>query len=179
MAKDDPNPLAELRKALTSGASTRSPLFQYMLRNHDQLQEMFDEARPNWTKVTEVLTGLGYSSGDGHPLQPESVRKLWYRVRKRHASAQAKKKPKAAEASAVVFEVSEQEIPSHRFQRARPRHMPTGEPLAPPKPSAAPERPTQAQLDEQSRKLQAQMGARTVKMPEPIYEGSKDGRKES
>jgi hypothetical protein len=179
MAKEDPNSLVELRKALSSGASTRSPLFQYMLRNHDQLREMFDEARPNWAKVTEVLSGLGYSSGDGNPLQPESVRKLWYRVRKRHASAQARTKPKVVEAQPAVVEITEQQAIRPRFQPARPRHMATGEPLAPPKPSAAPERPTAEQIAEQDRKLRAQLEARAGKMPEPIFEGKKDGRQET
>ena len=46
---DEPNKLAELRAALRErGGGRRSPLFQWMYRNHDALLEMLSEVRPNW-----------------------------------------------------------------------------------------------------------------------------------
>jgi hypothetical protein len=87
---DETNTLAELREALRErGGGMRSPLFQWMYRNHDTLLEMLSEARPNWPRVTAVLSGRGFTGPDGRPLQPETVRKLWLRVRRRHGKAQA------------------------------------------------------------------------------------------
>jgi hypothetical protein len=91
---DEPSIATDLRTALREGASMRSPLFQWMLRNHDTLVETFAESRPNWTRVTELLTSKGFSSADGKPLNPQSVRQMWFRVRKRHAAMQAGKKPR-------------------------------------------------------------------------------------
>jgi hypothetical protein len=102
---DEPSIAADLRTALRDGASMRSPLFQWMLRNHDMLVETFAESRPNWTRVTELLTSRGFSSIDSKPLNPQSVRQMWFRVRKRHAAMQAGKKPrqtaKSEEAASV------------------------------------------------------------------------------
>jgi hypothetical protein len=90
MGKADETDIAsDLRAALYEGASTRSPLFIWMLRNHDMLVETFIEARPNWTRVTELLMSRGFSSTDGKPLNPQSVRQMWFRVRRRHAAIQS------------------------------------------------------------------------------------------
>jgi len=109
MAKaDEPDILGDLQTALRTGASTRSPLFQWMLRNHDTLAETFAESRPNWTRVTELLVSKGFSNTDGKPLNPQSVRQMWFRVRKRHAAMQAGKKPRqppAAEEDALPVRV--------------------------------------------------------------------------
>jgi hypothetical protein len=93
---DETSIVTDLRTALREGASTRSPLFQWMLRNHDMLAETFAESRPNWTRVTELLMSRGFSSTDGKPLNPQSVRQMWFRVRKRHAAMQAGRKPRQA-----------------------------------------------------------------------------------
>jgi hypothetical protein len=93
---DETGITSDLRTALHEGASTRSPLFIWMLRNHDTLVETFTEARPNWTRVTELLMSKGFSGIDGKPLNPQSVRQLWYRVRQRHAAIQAGKQPQPA-----------------------------------------------------------------------------------
>jgi hypothetical protein len=92
---NEPNMLAELKATLRErGGGRRSPLFQWMYRNHDALLEMFSEVRPNWRQVAAVLTSRGFTAADGQPLQPESVRKLWHKVRRRHGKAQAGTKPK-------------------------------------------------------------------------------------
>src|SRR5690349_1858293 len=93
---DETGIVTDLRTALREGASTRSPLFQWMLRNHDMLAETFAESRPNWTRVTELLMGRGFSSTDDRPLNPQSVRQMWFRVRRRHAAMQAGRKPRQA-----------------------------------------------------------------------------------
>jgi hypothetical protein len=48
------------------------------------------------------LTSRGFTGVDGKPLQPQSVRRLWLRVKERHAKAQAGKKPKPAAKPAPV-----------------------------------------------------------------------------
>lgn len=103
MAKqDDPSVLADLKAALQQkGGSLRSPLYQWMYRNHDELVELFDEAPPNWQQVTTVLTSRGFTGVDGKPLQPQSVRRLWLRVKERHAKAQEGKKPRGKPVGAM------------------------------------------------------------------------------
>ena len=54
---DETSGLSDFRAALEAhGGGMRSPLFQWMYRNHDALLEMFSEVRPNWPQVTAVLT---------------------------------------------------------------------------------------------------------------------------
>jgi hypothetical protein len=109
---DEPSIATDLRTALREGASMRSPLFQWMLRNHDMLVETFAESRPNWTRVTELLTSKGFSSTDGKPLNPQSVRQMWFRVRKRHAAMQAGKKPRQAAKSEEAASVKAHPAPT-------------------------------------------------------------------
>jgi hypothetical protein len=109
---DEPSIAADLRTALRDGASMRSPLFQWMLRNHDMLVETFAESRPNWTRVTELLTSRGFSSTDGKPLNPQSVRQMWFRVRKRHAAMRAGRKPRQATKSEEAASVTAHPAPT-------------------------------------------------------------------
>jgi hypothetical protein len=100
---DETSGLSDFRAALEAhGGGMRSPLFQWMYRNHDALTEMLSEVRPNWPRVTAVLIERGFTGPDGRPLQPETVRKLWLRVRRRHGKAQAGMKPKPATNAPVV-----------------------------------------------------------------------------
>jgi hypothetical protein len=100
---DETSGLSDFRAALEAhGGGMRSPLFQWMYRNHDALTEMLSEVRPNWPRVTGVLIERGFTGPDGRPLRPETVRKLWLRVRRRHGKAQAGMKPKPATNAPVV-----------------------------------------------------------------------------
>ena len=114
---DEPSIATDLRTALREGASMRSPLFQWMLRNHDMLVETFVESRPNWTRVTELLTSKGFSLTDGKPLNPQSVRQMWFRVRKRHAAMQAGKKPRQAAKSEEAASVKAHPAPTPEPKR--------------------------------------------------------------
>jgi len=107
MAKNEADILADLRAALREGASTRSPLFQWMLRHHDKLADAFAESRPKWAEVAALLAGKGFTSTEGKPLNPQSVRQMWYRVRRRHAATRAgtkapRQRPRAEEPPAGV-----------------------------------------------------------------------------
>jgi hypothetical protein len=96
--------LSGFRAALEAHGGMRSPLFQWMYRNHDALLEMFSEVRPNWPRVTAVLSERGFAGPDGQPLRPETVRKLWLRVRQRHGKAQAGMQPKPASGPVATAE---------------------------------------------------------------------------
>jgi hypothetical protein len=105
MAHDDEaNILSELRTALRRGAATRSPLFQWMLRNHDRFAELVAEARPNWSRLTAEFARLGFTTAEGGPLNPQSVRQTWFRVRRRCAADRAagKAKPVPAKDSGII-----------------------------------------------------------------------------
>lgn len=107
---DETGGLSDFRAALEAhGGGMRSPLFQWMYRNHDALIEMLSEVRPNWPRVTAVLIERGFTGPDGRPLRPETVRKLWLRVRRRHGKARAGMKPKPATKPAISVPVVEAE----------------------------------------------------------------------
>ena len=85
---DEAQGLSDIRAALQAhGGGARSPLFRWMYRHHDELVGMFAEARPGWRHVTAELAGRGFTAPDGGELRPETVRKLWLRVRRRHETA--------------------------------------------------------------------------------------------
>ena len=107
---DETGGLSDFRAALEAhGGGMRSPLFQWMYRNHDALIEMLSEVRPNWPRVTAVLIERGFTGPDGRPLRPETVRKLWLRVRRRHGKARAGMKPQPATKPAISVPVVEAE----------------------------------------------------------------------
>jgi hypothetical protein len=81
MAPNARDPLGDIRAALQAKASTRSPLHQWLLRNHDQLAEMFEEAPPRWGEITAILTNAGFTAVNGEPLKPQAVRQTWHRVK--------------------------------------------------------------------------------------------------
>lgn len=85
---EDSGALVDVRAAVRrQGGSLRSPLYQWMDRNHDELLALFRQAPPRWERVTAVLAGRGFCGSDGRPLRPQSVRRLSYRVRRRHGGS--------------------------------------------------------------------------------------------
>ena len=71
---NEPNMLAELKATLRErGGGRRSPLFQWMYRNHDALLEMFSEVRPNWRQVDGGADQPGVH-GSGRPALAAGVR---------------------------------------------------------------------------------------------------------
>lgn len=87
---DEAKGLSDIRAALQAhGGGAWSPLFRWMYRHHDELAGMFAEARPSWRHVTAELAGRGFTAPDGGELRPETVRKLWLRVRRRHETVRA------------------------------------------------------------------------------------------
>src|SRR3954453_11038539 len=88
---DDPKVLAKVRQALRRRNERRSPLSDWMWRNHDAFAAELAGAPPNWEAVAEAFTEVGFRSGTGGVLSAERVRKTWWRVRRRHEEARAGK----------------------------------------------------------------------------------------
>jgi hypothetical protein len=83
MKKKDPGFLLRVQQAIEEGGDRRPALYQWMASNHDELVAMFEDVRLNWPHLTTVFMGLGFRNLDGSDLKPETVRRTWYRVRKR------------------------------------------------------------------------------------------------
>jgi T5orf172 domain-containing protein len=71
----------EIQGVIETGSAPRSALLQWMLDNHDELLGMLENKRPNWKRLAEVFTKLGFSDGD-KALRGETVRHYWWRARK-------------------------------------------------------------------------------------------------
>ena len=91
MEKDGAEYLARVRLAMEQGGNRRPPLYRWMMSHHTDLAEMFADARLNWERLTAEFTDLGFRNGNGSALAPGTVRKTWYRVRKRKEALVAKR----------------------------------------------------------------------------------------
>ena len=91
MRRTDPEMLAKIQQAFADGGDRRPPLYQWMSRHYEDLVEMFDGARLNWTHLTASFRDGGFVNGAGGELQPEIVRQTWYRVRKRKAAVRTRR----------------------------------------------------------------------------------------
>jgi hypothetical protein len=89
--------------ALADAAMTRrSPLYTWMMVNHDAFNAIVKEAvRPNWAKLAEEFANNGLTDGEGKPPTDECTRQTWWRVRKavaaRRAAAAKRTPPKTAQ----------------------------------------------------------------------------------
>ncbi len=90
MNSEDTSVLNALWKAVASGPSRASPLYRWMWANHDAFAQMLEKVRPDWTKLSEAFAERGFTTVNGTPLRPETVRQTWWRVRRqRRASIQS------------------------------------------------------------------------------------------
>ena len=100
MTSNNPAILLRVRQAIEEGGDRRPALYQWMIRSHDDLVVLFQDARLNWPHLTAVFTELGFRNLDGSELKPETVRRTWYRVRQRRqrlAARMASRAPAAVE----------------------------------------------------------------------------------
>jgi hypothetical protein len=79
------------REAARTGGSTRSPLYRWMRARRAAFAVFLAEERPTWQAVTAALATRGFTGPDGGPMNPKTVRQVWWRVR-RDAAAEAKRK---------------------------------------------------------------------------------------
>ena len=81
----------------------RSPLYRWLRARHDRIAAVMDDERPDWKGLTTEFAALGLVASDANP---ETVRHVWWRVRRDVAKARAKRRPVApvrqAEAPAKV-----------------------------------------------------------------------------
>lgn len=82
--------LERVRQAVERG-STRSPLYRWLWRNHDEFAALVSVGRPSWSAVAAELDELGYRNGVGGKLTGETVRQTWLRVRARWAKVNSAK----------------------------------------------------------------------------------------
>lgn len=82
--------LERIRQAVERG-STRSPLYRWLWRHHDDFLALVSEGRPSWSAVAKELDELGYRNGVGGKLTGETVRQTWLRVRARWAKVNSAK----------------------------------------------------------------------------------------
>ena len=103
-AKDD------LQRLVSSGAltSARSPIYLWMWRNHAGLVAKLDGARVHWPTFAASLAEIGVVDGNGAAPKPETVRRMWWRVRKAKEAARervaSKRQSSQAEPLPVVTE---------------------------------------------------------------------------
>jgi hypothetical protein len=84
--------LLSLREA---ARSKRSPLYGWMIDNHDSFAVVLHEAvRPNWAEIARTFGAQGLTDANGQPPTEETTRQTWWKVRKtvkaRQVAAQAK-----------------------------------------------------------------------------------------
>ncbi|MCK8786533.1 hypothetical protein M0638_19330 [Roseomonas sp. NAR14] len=101
------------REVARSGKTTRSPLYRWMRTRRAAFAAFLAEESPTWAAVAAALASRGFTAADGGPINPETVRHVWWRVR-RDAAAEARRK-------------------------GRPLPGPAAPPPPPPLPAAAPE----------------------------------------
>jgi hypothetical protein len=98
---DDRKTLERIRRA-AEGGSTRSPLYLWMWRNHDAFTDIVGLTRPNWKRLADEFTALGFSNESSGELTAAVVRQTWVRVRKRYAQHHAGKKPRSKASSTAL-----------------------------------------------------------------------------
>lgn len=95
-ANDPGSGIEALRQAVAlSGKPRQSPLYLWMFKRQAAFAAFLAEERPTWQAVVEGLAAQGFKNQDGTPLNPATVRNLWWRVRQsgRKAKGRAETEP--------------------------------------------------------------------------------------
>ena len=79
---DSADTLSAVQRAIEHGDDRRSPLYRWMLKNHDTLAAMFRSEKPNWGLLTQTFTDHGFRKSDGTPMSKEVVRQLWIKAKR-------------------------------------------------------------------------------------------------
>ena len=73
--------LDALQAAAGADKGVRSPLYNWMKKNHDQLSAAFTETPPSWSALAATFGKIGLTDRDGKVPTPKGARQTWYRVR--------------------------------------------------------------------------------------------------
>ena len=73
--------LDALQAAAGADKGVRSPLYNWMKKNHDQLSAAFAETPPSWSALSGTFGKIGLTDRDGKVPTPKAARQTWYRVR--------------------------------------------------------------------------------------------------
>lgn len=72
-----------LSRLADAAKTRRSPLYVWMLENHDAFAKVVAEAvRPNWTELAKAFAEQGLNDAGEKPASAEVARQTWWRVRK-------------------------------------------------------------------------------------------------
>lgn len=88
--------LDALRAAVETGDSRASPLYRWLWSNHDEFACLLERARPNWTELANAFAQNGFTTGKGGPVRAETLRQMWFRIRRRKAGEGKRSEPENA-----------------------------------------------------------------------------------
>jgi hypothetical protein len=97
MSRDE----AERWSAIEGAVSAHSPLFEWMLRHHVRLGNLFAGKRVSWKALARQLAQEGLVDKKGQPPKPETLRKSWQRVRQHVAARRAAAEARVTEQAAA------------------------------------------------------------------------------
>ena len=86
---------AILREA--AAASERSPLFWWLLENHEELIQNTRDGRIRWVVLLPLIADAGLTNADGGAPTLNVLKKTWYKVRKVVAAKRQQAEIKKAE----------------------------------------------------------------------------------
>jgi hypothetical protein len=70
----------EAMRTVKRGPNVRSPIYQWLADQHDELALGFRKIPPSWTTLAKFLADHGITNADGRPPTPVAVRTSWLRV---------------------------------------------------------------------------------------------------
>ena len=73
--------LDALQAAAGADKGVRSPLYNWLKKNHDDLSAAFAEIPPSWSALAATFGKIGLTDRDGKVPTPKGARQTWYRVR--------------------------------------------------------------------------------------------------
>lgn len=90
----------EAIRAHLARSSDRSPLFWWLLENHDWILEEADGRRLMWIELCPTFAEMGLTDRTGKPALPKTAKLTWERVRKERARVDARRVVAEAEQAA-------------------------------------------------------------------------------
>jgi hypothetical protein len=108
---DQKDTLEKLQKAL-SRPGRRSPLFWWLLEQHDWILENSNACGVPWNTIAALVAELGLTSLTGKPAGRETLRTTWKRVRREKARIEAARFANEAARSAKAAANPRRNMPS-------------------------------------------------------------------
>lgn len=97
---------------LAAAADRRGSAYRFLLEHHDLLADAL--TRPSWARFAERMAEEGLADAEGKPATAESLRKMWFRVRREVAARRARQATRVAKRETAPVGVTEPERPAER-----------------------------------------------------------------